>query len=120
MCGKKSEQKILIFVVRLHYCVLVKEAFRLAAKLKTKEIKFDFATFPELEAVLTELERDREFAVTAPVKKKPRTKAESEANVPQDMDLMARLDGLESNIIQAIEGGFQNLWHNIKFNTVWK
>jgi hypothetical protein len=71
MCGKKSEQKILIFIVRLHYCILVKEAFRLAAKLKAKEIKFDFATFPELEAVLTELERDRESAIAAPIKKKP-------------------------------------------------
>lgn len=120
MCHKKSEMKILIFIVRLHYCIIVKEAFRLASKLESKQTHFDFETFPELELVLTELERDRESAITAPVKKKGRIKAESEVIVPPEVDLMGRLDALESNIIEAIDIGLENLWQKMNSGEQFK
>jgi len=50
---KKSQRKIMIFVVRLHYAVHVVNNIESSEKWK-----MDFATFPELHDVLSELEFD--------------------------------------------------------------
>jgi hypothetical protein len=80
MCLKKSERNILIFVVRLHYAITVCNAFRVAPERRDLvAIRFNFDTFPELEAVLMELELDRECAVKCTNRKKmTRVKLESE------------------------------------------
>jgi hypothetical protein len=51
---KKSQRKIMIFVVRLHYAVHVVNNI----ETTSEKWKMDFATFPELHNVLSELEFD--------------------------------------------------------------
>jgi hypothetical protein len=50
---KKSQKKIMIFVVRLHFAIYVLKMLR-----GKKGLKWDFATFPELQQVMAELEFD--------------------------------------------------------------
>ena len=51
---KKSQKKIMIFVVRLHFAMYVLNTLENGPK----KWKLDFATFPELREVLSELESD--------------------------------------------------------------
>jgi hypothetical protein len=50
---KKSQKKIMIFVVRLHFAIYVLKILQ-----GKKNLKWDFATFPELQQVMAELEFD--------------------------------------------------------------
>jgi hypothetical protein len=49
---KKSQKKIMIFIIRLHFAMYVLNI------LEGKKWKLDFATFPELKKLLSELEYD--------------------------------------------------------------
>lgn len=112
MCLKKSERNILIFIVRLHYAILVCNAFRLASgRRDLSPFVFDFDTFPELKAVLMELEHDRENAVKHIYRKKAnRIKLEA-AMDPDENDLMERLDQLESNLTSEFRKTFQDVYY---------
>ena len=112
MCLKKSERNILIFIVRLHYAILVCNAFRLASgRRDLPPFVFDFGTFPELKSVLIELEHDRECAVKHTYRKKAnRIKLEASMD-PDENDLMERLDQLESNLTSEFRKTFQDVYH---------
>jgi hypothetical protein len=58
MCLKKLERNIMVFIARLHYTISIYNALRFKAIPNYKPIKSDFETFPELKAVLAELEFD--------------------------------------------------------------
>jgi hypothetical protein len=90
---KKSQKKIMIFVVRLHFAMHVLNILE-----KGKKWKLDFFTFPELQKVMLELELDLKM-----VEKLDENKPSPNAPIMTDDGISSRITAIKMELASIVE-----------------